>query len=431
MSTSALGRTAVAVPRAAVAERVWPTVLAALLLSRAVVWVAAVIALLSSPPGAGVVAIFDPHGLTHPFSSLLLNRLVAPAARYDSVWYLGIAQHGYFSAQSRAFFPLYPLAISVVSAVTGTPLLAGLIISLACFAGSLALLYRLTRLDFDARVARLAVWLLALFPMSLYFSAVYTESLFSVLSLGAIYAARRERWAVAGICAGLAAAARSDGFVLILPLAWIYLWGPRATLRSVAAALRSPRRWRAVAGPRLAWTGLAPLGLVAYLLYCAFSGASFTAPFHAAAHFWGRPFRGPFSEIWIALRQLPGDISHLISGHQVRLFDQDDPLNWTADNVIDVAWLIPLLTCLVIAWRRLPRVYVLYTLAIVVASASNPSPLEPMMSFARYVMPAFPLFIAAAVALADRAWLRWLVLAASTAGLAFFSALWGIWAWVA
>ncbi len=412
-------------------DRAWATALWAAYGSRVIVWVAAMIALAISPPGHAIVASFDPTNLTQPFHSAVLNRLVAPAARYDSTWYLGIAQHGYYSDQAHAFFPLYPLLIGAVAQLVNQPLIIGLVISLVCFTGSMVLLYRLAALDLGPRVAELTVWLMALFPMSLYFSAVYTESLFALLSIWSIYSARRERWLLAGVMAGLASAARSDGFVLIVPLAWIYLWGPRPGVSSADVDWRSPLGLVRRARPGLAWVGLAPLGLIAFLVYCAASGSDFTAPFHAASYYWGRSFRGPFSEIWTAVGKFPADVGHLISGQHISVFDDDDPLNWTWDNVIDVLWLIPLIAALVACWRRLPRVYLVYSLLIVVASASNPSPLEPMMSFARYVMPAFPLFMAAAAVLVDRPRAKWVTLGTSGLLLAFFSALWGIWAWVA
>ncbi len=430
--------TASAVPRPAqpaLARRrrdgAWPTALWAAYGSRVIVWVAAMLALAISPPAQSVISSFDPQGLTHPFHAAVLNRLLAPSARFDSVWYLGIAQHGYFTTQARAFFPLYPLVIKLVDNVVNEPLIAGLAISLVCFTGSLVLLYRLALLDVGPRAAQLSVWLLALFPMSLYFSAVYTESLFTLLSIWSIYAARRERWLLAGVMAALASAARSDGFVLIIPLAWIYLWGPRPGVPRGDVDGRSPLGLLRRARPSIAWVGLAPLGLIAYLAWSAARGAGFSAPFHAASFYWGRSFQGPFSEIWTAMSKFPADVGHLLSGQHVVLYDNDDPLNWTWDNVIDVLWLIPLIAALVACWRKLPKAYFMYTLAIIVASASNPSPLEPMMSFARYVMPAFPLFVGSAAVLVDRPRAKWVALGASGLLLAFFSAVWAIWAWVA
>src|SRR4029079_1806923 len=97
--------------------------------------------------------------------------------------------------------------------------------------------------------ARPVLLLLALCPAAVYFGAPYSESLFLLLSVGAFYTARTGRWAWAGALAACAAATRSAGIVLLLPL--FVLW-----LDS------SPRRGRDVA-----WLALAPLGLAAYALH--------------------------------------------------------------------------------------------------------------------------------------------------------------------
>ena len=60
-------------------------------------------------------------------------------------------------------------------------------------------------------VARLAVLVTALAPMSFFLSAVYSESLYLALSVGLFYAARRGRFLTAGLLAALAAATRSAG----------------------------------------------------------------------------------------------------------------------------------------------------------------------------------------------------------------------------
>ncbi len=125
----------------------------ALVLSRLVVWIAGVSAVLAL--GLTVkTSAFDPAGTTSGFG-WLGDRLIAPAARWDSAWYLTIARSGYQAAlgltvssyhglfavaepgyarglgvSSRAaFFPLYPLLIATVGHA-GVPLaLAGILIS--------------------------------------------------------------------------------------------------------------------------------------------------------------------------------------------------------------------------------------------------------------------------------------------------------------
>ena len=67
------------------------------------------------------------------------NALVAPLARWDSVWYLAIANDGYPADDARraAFFPLYPLLVRAADTVVGSPIVAGALVSLACFAVAL------------------------------------------------------------------------------------------------------------------------------------------------------------------------------------------------------------------------------------------------------------------------------------------------------
>src|SRR3954462_4522500 len=80
----------------------------AVVLSRLVVWAAGVIAVLV----AGIssrAADFDPSGMLSPYGEPL-DTLIAPGARWDSVWYLTVAHSGYGSAPPRpGVFPPDPL----------------------------------------------------------------------------------------------------------------------------------------------------------------------------------------------------------------------------------------------------------------------------------------------------------------------------------
>jgi Gpi18-like mannosyltransferase len=201
----------------------------ALWTSRLVVWAAGVLGLLSFGRAAGSRA-FDPGGLTTPFS-YAGDLLVAPAARWDSVWYLAIARDGYADAPDHAkaaFYPLYPLLVHAGGWVVRSQLVAGILVSLACFLGALVLLHRLAAIELGQAHARGAVLLVAFFPTAFFFSAVYSESLFLLLSVGTVLAARRGRWAWAGIAGGLAAATRNSGVLLLVPVVLLFLYA-RAT----------------------------------------------------------------------------------------------------------------------------------------------------------------------------------------------------------
>ena len=73
-----------------------------------------------------------------------------------------------------------------------------MLLSLAAFVVGLLLFGRLAELEAGPEVAKHAMWLLALFPASLFFSAVYTEALFLLLSVGAFLAARAGALGVGG-----------------------------------------------------------------------------------------------------------------------------------------------------------------------------------------------------------------------------------------
>jgi hypothetical protein len=160
------------------ADRVaWATAWQALWTSRLVVLCSGVLAVLSFGNAPGWRG-FDPARLTAPFG-YFGNLLAAPFARWDSVWYLAVAQGGYGHQAARtAYFPLYPLLLHGVGLVIGSDLVAGVLISLAAFMVSLVLLYRLVALELDDELARITVMLIAFCPMAYFFSAVYSESLF-------------------------------------------------------------------------------------------------------------------------------------------------------------------------------------------------------------------------------------------------------------
>lgn len=223
----------------------------ALWISRLLVWVA----------GAGTVATlgfgpirgaFDPPGVTRGFGRLG-DLLAAPAARWDSAWYLVIAHYGYrpelgsYTSARDAFFPLYPLGLHMLSDIGLQAVLAGVLFSLAAFAVALYCLHRLTTLELactgrpgSGDIAGLAVLVTALAPMAFYFSAVYSESLYLALSVGLFLCARRGRWAWAGMLGMLAVATRSTGLVLALPALMLYLYGPRADRAPDFARVESP-----------------------------------------------------------------------------------------------------------------------------------------------------------------------------------------------
>lgn len=187
------------------------------------------------------IAIFVYHGdVLHPFITTkrawysgVFNPWLCPWTLWDSQWYLRIAAHGYESI-TTAFFPLYPWLLSWAGPSEIRMAVWGVLVSNTCFLFALYFLYRLTSIDFDEKTAERAVFLLAFFPTTAFFSAVYTESLFLLLSVAAFYCVRKQRWPVAGLLAGLAGLTRNSGWILFVMLGIEYT-------RFLKTARQSPR----------------------------------------------------------------------------------------------------------------------------------------------------------------------------------------------
>ena len=167
--------------------------------------------------------------------------LVVPLARWDSAYYMGIAEVGRgYVVETWNFPPGYPLALRGTKALLPTLEWAdaGALVSFVAFLACVPLLYTLTLRHFDARVAWRATALFTLLPATLWASAVYADGLFLALVLACFVAMHARHWLVAGALASLAAITRPYGLLLapvivlalvlarrrgepVAPLAWL------------------------------------------------------------------------------------------------------------------------------------------------------------------------------------------------------------------
>jgi hypothetical protein len=281
-------------------------------------------------------------------------------------------------------------------------------VALLALAGALVLLRQLVELELRPETARRTVWLLAFFPGALWLGAPYSESLFLLLSVGALYAARTGHWAWAGYCAALASATRSAGIVLLVPL--VIMW------------------WRG--RPRdLAWLGLAPLGLAAYSVYLALAKGDAFAYMHLQ-DVWYRSFAGPFGAVVDGTRAAWDGLLQLASGSREHLYFTSaggDPFTVAGHNLELFAFLVFALVAAVGVVRRLPRPYSAYVVAALALPLSFPVAPQPLMSLPRFLAVLFPLFMW--IALHERAWRVALAVFALLLGV--FTVRYATWHWVA
>ncbi len=170
---------------------------------------------------------------------------VEPWRRFDTTWYTHVALTGYTPGSVAIVFPPgYPLLIAALTPLVGSAVLAALVISSAACLAVFVLLYRLVERHFgDVRLARISLLLFASYPAAFFLLAGYTESLFLALALGALTAAEARRWVLAALCALMIGITRIQGFLIVLPLAWIAYQQVRAAGRArpaMAAALLAP-----------------------------------------------------------------------------------------------------------------------------------------------------------------------------------------------
>jgi Mannosyltransferase (PIG-V) len=374
-------------------------VLAAFFSSRTVVWVAGIAAVLLLGWRPGAIAQYDHAHLTMPFHQTVGNLLVAPATRWDSAWYLGIARAGYVLPLQTVFFPLYPGLIALGGAFVGQGLdaIVGIAISCACAIGALYLLHRLVSLEFDEHLAHDTVWIFAWLPTAIVLSAVYSESLFLFLAVGCFYSARSGRWALAGLAGGLAAATRNGGVLLLVPLLILYLYGPQSA--------REPDRPAGGLWPRyrlrgdIFWMALVPLGLLAYMAFLQIEIGHPLAPFTHQLH-WGRHFI-PLAGIPLGLLSLGRATVAAIPGLDPALAAHVT-LVGELRRGLEVGFLILALALLRVCWKRLPLAYTAFAAISLAMAVSVPTSDDPLKSLPRFTLVMFPLWIALALWASER-----------------------------
>jgi hypothetical protein len=332
------------------------------------------------------------------------HNVISSWERFDALWFLRIADEGYVDGDGSAvFYPLYPLLIRFVASIFGGggELGAALLISNLAALGAMIVLYFLTASEFDEKIARRSVAYLAVFPTSFFLLAPYSESLFLLLVLTALWAARRGRWEIAGLAGAAASATRNLGVLLVLPLA--------------VEAVHQYRRSRDPGGlaRALVWSALAAAGAVAYLAFWQHLAGDALAPVVQQEN-WQRTFSFPWATIAGGTNEAFRFVGLYPGGYHL--------LDWLV--------VIPALPAAAWVVLRTRPVYGVYVAASLLAPLSLIFAPRPFMSLPRFLLPLFPILWAFAVWAGRRRGVHELIVAASATLLGILTVLFLNWYYV-
>ncbi|HEY6043061.1 MAG TPA: mannosyltransferase family protein [Anaerolineae bacterium] len=285
---------------------------------------------------------------------------IEPWARWDTMWYLRIATHGYATNDLTAgFFPLYPLLIRALTFFIPNALLSALVVSNLAALGAFVVFYRLARDLFDEITARRALVYWATFPTAFYFFAGYAEALLVLFALLSIKAARTNRWWRAGWSGALATLARPPGFTILVPLAVEWLQARGNSFERLRRALP---------------LALVPLGLGAHMLYLQLAFGDALLNLHVWQNVTVMPWEMPILTIKMMLAgaSLP-------------------------TNLMDLTFTLLVLGLTLYGWRCVPLSLTLYALFLILAQMIAFAPTQgfadiPMTGLARRVAVVFPAF---------------------------------------
>ncbi|GHH13752.1 glycosyltransferase family 39 protein [Streptomyces rubradiris] len=340
-------------------------------------------------------------------------------ARWDSLWYTRVAELGYGYEvrlpngdvhSNLAFFPLLPWLERLLHALTplsyaDAGFVVSLLASLAAATGIFAVADRL----YGPRTGFFAVLLWAVLPVGIVQSMAYSESLFTALAAWSLYAVLTGRWVSAGALAALAGLTRPVGAAVVAAV-WtagvLSLVRERGTRHAPGARPGTPAPGGS-AGPgaparrRVLGMLLAPLGAAGYVLWVGHRTGAGPLGYLDVQAGWRNGFDGGYA------------FARFVAGRFTSFPSALAGLGLIA-GVALLIWLY--VTCVRRRQPAAPLVYTGVVLALALCASSY------FGSKPRLLMPAFPLLLPLAGALARR---RPPVAALVTAGLAGAAAVYG------
>lgn len=284
----------------------------------------------------------------------------------DTSWYNEIAIHGYTQSNQTAFFPAWPLLIRLTKIIftqANTYILALITANILTLI-SLLLFTRLLKFDYKKPIIIWSLVYLCIFPMSFYLSIGYSEALFLTLVLATFVAARKNYWWLVGILGFFASATRPIGVLLIVPMLIGYFEYQKISLKSLKKI-----RWNII------FLLLMPLGLIAYQYFLLKTFNDLTAFIQAQSN-WNRTLYN--ARIW---PQLWSGLQYIFT--ERHLFSSE----WLKQIVLYLFYILPILSTIYLIYKK-KYAYASYVLLSSLLPIST-----GLLSFPRFLVPLFPIYI--------------------------------------
>ncbi len=256
----------------------------------------------------------DPTWLSHTF-------------RWDSAHYYGILDGSYENPEEPAFYPLFPVVVWLVRALSfnSLPLItAGFLVNFVASWFAATALLRIARTFLSSTWGPwLAVTAFLTAPTAYFLHGFYSESLFCALGFWAYLFALRRQWHLMGAWLIPLTAIRITS-VLFVGLCFLEFFRAQEW------------QWRKLLSWNVLWFPAAFIGLEAYALYLKLAYGDALAMFHAYDLHQSWPYH-------VFSLNFPGTIWHAVTTAVEGVFAKKPPDNWTlVSDIIPVLALVAL-----------------------------------------------------------------------------------------
>ena len=311
---------------------------------------------------------------------------------YDCNAYERLALNGYEGrpdgfdkgdANNWAFFPFYSILVWAIAKVTGmSVLIAGSIFTCLLTVWAAILSWPLFENRFRAYF--LFCFFLFLGPFSYYFTTLYTEALFILMTVAGFVLLRQKDYVAAGFTGALMSATRSTGLLFmaaIIAAAAQNHIKDGGTLRGFLASL-----WKRT--DLLLAVALVPIGVSLFAIYLWYHSGDALA-FQHIQRAWGRAFANPFWNLWLTVKMQ---------------FENGNYRYVTTDLAFGLAAIFGIAISVVMAWKGRWDWAIFSLFGVLLPLSTN------AYSMLRFVVGVAPILIVSAFIFSRWKWLFYLVL---------------------